>query len=131
RLRSAVIGRDGRFQETNALAGDPFGHGQQHAQSQTLAAHRGVYRDLPDEQLVRSCGWTVAGDETDQLALCIFGRDGGVGEMCALQKVAIDRIGIQRVAACYLFMEGKTVAVSRATERYGRNSQNKAFGVAD
>ncbi|OYW94464.1 MAG: hypothetical protein B7Z23_03615, partial [Pseudomonadales bacterium 32-61-5] len=37
----------------------------------------------------------------------------------------------QRLAAGYQCVEGKTVAVGWATERYGRNTQNKSFGVAD
>src|SRR5690606_14949354 len=122
-LGGAVVWRDGRFEVADALfSGDPSDQGHQHAQSQTLAAHRGVYRDLPDEQRVGASGRTVTGNETYQLAICIFGRDGGVSEIRALQKVAIHRIDIQRLATGYQVVEGRTVAVGWATERYGRNT---------
>ena len=101
------------------------------AKSQTLAAHRRVYRDLPNEQRVGASGRAITGNETYQLAVCVLGRDGGVGEVGTLQQVAVHRVGIQRLAACYQIMEGGTVAVGWATERYGRNTQNKSFGVVD
>jgi len=57
--------------------------------------------------------------------------DGGVSEVGTLQQVAVDRIGIEGLAARHQLMQVVTVAVGWATEHYGGETQNNAFGVVD
>jgi hypothetical protein len=56
-----------------------------------------MYRDLPDEQLVRRLRRSIGGNPAHWAAVAL-GHDAGRREMRALKKVAIGRVGVERRA---------------------------------
>lgn len=66
-----------------------------HAAGEMLAASFRRDRDLPDEEGIRVGRRSIAGDPADRLPI-LFGKDAMIGEMLALQEIAVRRVLIER-----------------------------------
>src|SRR5690606_24945892 len=93
-----VIVSDGGDEVRDARVLCPGQQRFDHPAGQALTTRRLRDRDLPDEEIVGRGWWTVARYPAHQLAVP-FRDNAEVGEVGALQEVAIGRIRIERRAS--------------------------------
>src|SRR5690606_35618678 len=106
RLGGGIAGGDGSLQPAHAIGGAAPDQCKQHVQCQALTAHAAVNGDLPDKQGVGTRGWSVAGNEADQLTLAVLGSVTGGRKVGEVDEVAVDGMGVERRGAREKLVQG-------------------------